>query len=73
MLNSLCFFFEDFIYLTEREKSQVGREAGREREEEAGSPLSTEPNAGLDPNHDLSGRQRLNPLSHPGDPSRQNI
>ena len=32
-----------------RERSQVGREAGREREEEAGSLLSREPNVGLDP------------------------
>ena len=37
-----------FIYLTERERSQVGREAGRERGE-AGSLLSREPDAGLDP------------------------
>ena len=27
----------------------MGREAGREREEEAGSPLSGEPDSGLDP------------------------
>ena len=40
--------FKDFIYLFDRQRSQVGREAGRE-EEEAGSPLSREPDAGLDP------------------------
>ena len=38
-----------FIYLTERERSQVGREAGREREEEAGSLPNREPDVGLDP------------------------
>ena len=43
------FFFKDFIYLFDRQRSQVGREAGREREEEAGSLLSREPDAGLDP------------------------
>ena len=42
------FFFKGFIYLFDRQRSQVGREADREREE-AGSPLSREPNAGLDP------------------------
>ena len=36
-----------FIYLFDRQRSQVGREA--EREEEAGSPQSREPNGGLDP------------------------
>ena len=40
------FFFKDFIYLFDRERSQVGREAGREREKEAGSLLSREPDAG---------------------------
>ena len=44
---SSLFLKISFIYLTER--SQVGREAGREREEEAGSLLSREPDAGLDP------------------------
>ena len=54
MLSSLhlsvwFFFFEDFIYLFDRERAQVGREAGRERGREAGSLLSREPDAGLDP------------------------
>ena len=40
-------FFNDFIYLFDRQRSQVGREAGRE--EEAGSPRSREPDMGLDP------------------------
>ena len=31
------FFFKDFIHLFDRQRSQVGREAGTEREEEAGS------------------------------------
>ena len=39
----LHFFKDLFIYLTERERSQVGREA------EAGSLLSREPDVGLDP------------------------
>ena len=46
---SLIFLKILFIYLTERERSQVGRETGREREEEAGSPLSREPDMGLNP------------------------
>ena len=45
----LLLFFKDFIYLFDRERSQVGREAGREREREAGSPLSREPDVGLNP------------------------
>ena len=43
------FFFKDFIYLFDRERLQVGREAGREREEEAGSLLSRQLDVGLDP------------------------
>ena len=43
------FFFKHFVYLFDREKSQVDGEAGREREREAGSVLSREPDAGLDP------------------------
>ena len=39
------FFFLRFIYLFDRQRSQVGREADRE-EEEAGSLLSREPNGG---------------------------
>ena len=47
-----CFFFFlkiSFIYLFGRPRLQVGREAGREREEEAGSLRSWEPSVGLDP------------------------
>ena len=50
-------FFKDFIYLFDRQRSQVGREEGREREGEAGSLLSRKPDAGLNPrtwDHDLS-------------------
>lgn len=46
------FFFKDFMYLldTERERSDHKKaERQAEREEEAGSPLSREPDAGLDP------------------------
>ena len=46
-------FFKDFIYLfirqTEIISRQTGRQRDREREKEAGSPLSREPDAGLDP------------------------
>ena len=43
-------------------------EQGVKGEEEAYSPLSREPNMGLDPgprDHDLSPRQTLEQLSHP--------
>ena len=45
----LSFFFLKilFIYLTDRDHRYAGRQ--REREEEAGSLLSREPDAGLDP------------------------
>ena len=49
VISSADFFFKkDFVYLFDRQRSQVGREAGREREGEAGSLLSREPHAGLD-------------------------
>ena len=42
------FFAKDFIYLFERERTSRGR--GRaEGEEEAGSPLTKEPDTGFDP------------------------
>ena len=40
-------FFKDLTYLFMREKAQAGGEA--EGEEEADSPLSGEPDVGLDP------------------------
>ena len=48
---AILLFFKDFIYLFDRERSQVDGEAGREREREreAGSLLSREPDVGLDP------------------------
>uniref|UniRef100_M3Z3A5 Uncharacterized protein n=1 Tax=Mustela putorius furo TaxID=9669 RepID=M3Z3A5_MUSPF len=55
-----------------RERSQVGREAGRERERRKQAPCRAEsPMRNSIPgpqDHDLSRRQRLNPLSHPGAP-----
>lgn len=55
----LFFFFKIlFIYLLDRHRSQVGRDAGSKREEEAGSPGSREPNVGIHPRN-LSQRQRL--------------
>ena len=65
------FFFKIlFIHLTETEGSQVGREAGRERRKQAPhwaeSLMWTSISGHWD--HDLSPRQRLNPLSHPGTP-----
>ena len=49
VIGILHFFLKDFIYLFDREKSQVDGEAGRERERETGSLLSREPDVGLDP------------------------
>ena len=46
-LGIVLLLFKDFIYFFDRQRSQVGREAGRE--EEAGSPQSREPDVGLDP------------------------
>ena len=51
------------------ETAQAGGAAGGGRE--AGSPLSREPDAGLNPgprDHDLSQRQTFNQLSHPHTP-----
>ena len=46
----LFFFFKDLTYyLTETEVEREGTEAERVAEEEAGFPLSREPDAGLDP------------------------
>ena len=45
-LKNLFFLKILFVYLTEITSS---REAGRERGREAGSPLSREPDVGLDP------------------------
>ena len=42
-------FLKDFIYLFDRQRSQVDRDTSREREGEAGFPLSREPDVGLDP------------------------
>jgi len=43
-------FFKDFIYLFEREHEKRGDSEGEAEEEgEADSPLSKEPNVGLDP------------------------
>jgi len=41
-------FFKDFIYLFDRVHAQAGRWQA-EGDGEAGSPLSREPNIGLDP------------------------
>ena len=43
----VCFFKVLFIYLTENERAQIGGTA--EGEGEADSPLSREPNMGLNP------------------------
>ena len=43
------YFFKDFIYLTERDTAREGTQAGGAGEGEEGSPLSRDPNAGLDP------------------------
>ena len=41
--------FKDFIYLFGREGKRVQAGGAAEGEEEAGSPLSSEPHKGLDP------------------------
>ena len=64
-------FFKDFIYIFEREREHKSRGVA-EGEVEAGSLLSREPKDGApipgSGDHDLSGRQMLNGLSHPGTP-----
>ena len=49
--NKHCWVFFKilFIYLTEREGARAGTQAGGVGEGEAGSSLSREPDAGLDP------------------------
>ena len=67
---SLLFFWGFIIFLFEKERVRESTSWG-EGEGEVDSPLSKEPNAGLDPghqDHDLSWRQMLNQLSHPGAP-----
>ena len=57
--------------MSERERAQAGGVAEAEAEREAGSPLSKEPDAELDPKTLGSRpgpRQQLNRLSHPGVP-----
>ena len=58
---------KDFIYLTERKRECVHTSRGATEGGEADSSLSREPDAGLHPRtQDLSPRQTLNRLSHPG-------
>jgi len=62
------FFFKGFIYF-EREKAQAGAGAGqRERQASrwAGGPMRGSIPGRFD--HDMSRRQPLNKLSHPGAP-----
>ena len=48
-LRDVGFFFKDFIYLYERERMSRGWGRGRERESQVDSPLSREPDVGLNP------------------------
>ena len=67
----MFFYLLRFYLFIRQTEITSSREAGRERGREAGSLWSREPDAGLDPrtwDHDLSLRQRLNPLSYPGAP-----
>ena len=59
-----AFFFLKilFIYLTERDHKQAERQA--EREEETGSLLSREPDAGLDPRTLIMTRAEGRGLTH---------
>jgi len=60
--------------LTERDTAREGIQVGGVGEGEAGFPPSGEPDAGLDPRVlDLSRRQPLDQLSHPGAPSVGNF
>jgi len=65
-------FFKDFIYLFEREKMrETAHERGEGQREKqtpcrAGSPMRDSIQGLQD--HDLSRRQSLNQLSHPGAP-----
>ena len=65
----LCFVFKILFILSERERTQAGGGTGRGR-----SRLLAD--VGLDPrtlDHDLSRRQTLNLLSHPGAPQNKVI
>ena len=58
----LFFFLRFYLFIHERQREE-------EAKGEAGSLLSWEPNVGLNPrnlDHDLSRRQMLHQLSHPG-------
>ena len=67
-------FLKRFIYFTERKKEWWVRGLGKERESEADSVLSIEPDAGLkltaprSPPEPKLKSQRLNQLSHTGAP-----
>ena len=77
-----CYFCFVFFFLWERERESIwagrGFEGEEDRESQADSPLSMEPDTGFDLmslrswpwDHDLSWNQEpnLNPLSHPGAP-----
>ena len=41
--------FKDFIYLLERERESAHKQEEQQAEEEAGSPLSKEPDAEVNP------------------------
>ena len=49
LVDRLCHFLKVFIYLFDRQKSQVGRVAGREKRRKAGPLLSSEPDMVLYP------------------------
>lgn len=55
----------------ESERERVNKQREWQADREAGSPLSKDPDVGLDPrppDHDLSRRQMPNYLKHPGTP-----
>ena len=76
-LPAFLFFSCLFIYFERETERERDRERGRERESQAGSMLSAEPNAGLDPtNREIMTRaeiksRTLNGLSHPASPPSQ--
>ena len=69
MLIEMCIWLR--FYLFERKRESTSWWEGAKAEGEADFPLSREPHIELYPrtlDHDLSRRQTLNQLSHPGAP-----
>ena len=71
MPSSFFFFFFKIFYLSERERESTNMGKGQREREKQTPPRSRKPMYGSIPgpwDHDLSWRQTLNQLSHPGTP-----